>query len=145
VKAIIQRVKEARLYVENIYKGSIGKGIVVFIGIGKGDKEEKIEYLVRKILLLRIFEDENGKMNYSISDIKGEIMVVSQFTLYGDYRKGNRPDFTMAEDGKLAEEIYNKFLMKLKESNLKIVEGEFGKKMLVEIHNDGPCTLILEK
>jgi len=145
VKAIIQRVKEARLYVENIYKGSIGKGIVVFIGIGKGDKEEKIEYLVRKILLLRIFEDENGKMNYSISDIKGEIMVVSQFTLYGDCRKGNRPDFTMAEDGKLAEEIYNKFLMKLKESNLKIVEGEFGKKMLVEIHNDGPCTLILEK
>jgi len=145
MKAIIQRVKEARLYVENIYKGSIGKGIVVFIGIGKGDKEEKIEYLVRKILLLRIFEDENGKMNYSISDIKGEIMVVSQFTLYGDCRKGNRPDFTMAEDGKLAEEIYNKFLMKLKESNLKIVEGEFGKKMLVEIHNDGPCTLILEK
>jgi D-tyrosyl-tRNA(Tyr) deacylase len=145
MKAIIQRVKEARLYVENIYKGSIGKGIVVFIGIGKGDKEEKIEYLVRKILLLRIFEDENGKMNYSISDIKGEIMVVSQFTLYGDCRKGNRPDFTMAEDGKLAEEIYNKFLRKLKESNLKIVEGEFGKKMLVEIHNDGPCTLILEK
>jgi D-tyrosyl-tRNA(Tyr) deacylase len=145
MKAIIQRVKEARLYVENIYKGSIGKGIVVFIGIGKGDKEEKIEYLIRKILLLRIFEDENGKMNYSISDIKGEIMVVSQFTLYGDCRKGNRPDFTMAEDGKLAEEIYNKFLRKLKESNLKIVEGEFGKKMLVEIHNDGPCTLILEK
>jgi D-tyrosyl-tRNA(Tyr) deacylase len=145
MKTIIQRVKEARLYVENIYKGSIGKGIVVFIGIGKGDKEEKIEYLVRKILLLRIFEDENGKMNYSISDIKGEIMVVSQFTLYGDCRKGNRPDFTMAEDGKLAEEIYNKFLRKLKESNLKIVEGEFGKKMLVEIHNDGPCTLILEK
>jgi len=145
MKAMIQRVKEARLYVENIYKGSIGKGIVVFIGIGKGDKEEKIEYLIRKILLLRIFEDENGKMNYSISDIKGEIMVVSQFTLYGDCRKGNRPDFTMAEDGKLAEEIYNKFLRKLKESNLKIVEGEFGKKMLVEIHNDGPCTLILEK
>jgi D-tyrosyl-tRNA(Tyr) deacylase len=145
VKAILQRATEARLYVENIYKGSIGKGIVVFIGIGKGDKEEKIEYLVRKILLLRIFEDENGKMNYSISDIKGEIMVVSQFTLYGDCRKGNRPDFTMAEDGKLAEEIYNKFLKKLKESNLKIVEGEFGKKMLVEIHNDGPCTLILEK
>jgi D-tyrosyl-tRNA(Tyr) deacylase len=145
MKILIQRAKEARLYVENIYKGSIGKGIVVFIGIGKGDKEEKIEYLVRKILLLRIFEDENGKMNYSISDIKGEIMVVSQFTLYGDCRKGNRPDFTMAEDGKLAEEIYNKFLIKLKESNLKIVEGEFGKKMLVEIHNDGPCTLILEK
>jgi D-tyrosyl-tRNA(Tyr) deacylase len=145
MKILIQRAKEAKLYVENVYKGSIGKGIVVFVGIGKGDKEEKIEYLVRKILLLRIFEDENGKMNYSISDIKGEIMVVSQFTLYGDCRKGNRPDFTMAEDGKLAEEIYNKFLMKLKESNLKIVEGEFGKKMLVEIHNDGPCTLILEK
>jgi len=145
MKILIQRVKEAKLYVENVYKGSIGKGIVVFIGIGKGDKEEKIEYIVRKILSLRIFEDENGKMNYSISDIKGEIMVVSQFTLYGDCRKGNRPDFTMAEDGKLAEEIYNKFLKKLKESNLKIVEGEFGKKMLVEIHNDGPCTLILEK
>jgi D-tyrosyl-tRNA(Tyr) deacylase len=145
MKILIQRVKEAKLYVENVYKGSIGKGIVVFIGIGKGDKEEKIEYMVRKILSLRIFEDENGKMNYSVSDIKGEIMVVSQFTLYGDCRKGNRPDFTMAEDGKIAEGIYNKFLGKLKESNLKTVEGEFGKKMLVEIHNDGPCTLILEK
>jgi D-tyrosyl-tRNA(Tyr) deacylase len=145
MKAIIQRVKEAKLYVESVYKGSIKKGIVVFVGIGRGDNEEKIEYISRKILLLRIFEDEKGKMNYSISDIKGEIMVVSQFTLYGDCRKGNRPDFTMAEDGKLAEEIYNKFLEKIKESELKIVEGEFGKKMLVEIHNDGPCTLILEK
>jgi len=145
MKAIIQRVKEAKLYVESVYKGSIKKGIVVFVGIGRGDNEEKIEYISRKILLLRIFEDEKGKMNYSISDIKGEIMVVSQFTLYGDCRKGNRPDFTMAEDGKLAEEIYNKFLEKIKGSELKIVEGEFGKKMLVEIHNDGPCTLILEK
>jgi len=145
MKVVIQRVKEAKLYVENVYRGRIGKGIVIFIGIGKGDSEEKIEYIVRKILSLRIFEDEKEKMNYSVSDIKGEIMVVSQFTLYGDCRKGNRPDFTMAEKGEIAEVIYKKFLERIKEANLKIVEGEFGKKMLVEIHNDGPCTLILEK
>jgi len=145
MKVVIQRVKEAKLYVENVYRGRIGKGIVIFIGIGKGDTEEKIEYIVRKILSLRIFEDEKEKMNYSVSDIKGEIMVVSQFTLYGDCRKGNRPDFTMAEKGEIAEVIYKKFLERIKEANLKIVEGEFGKKMLVEIHNDGPCTLILEK
>ncbi len=145
MKVVIQRVKEAKLYVENVYRGRIGKGILIFIGIGKGDSEEKIEYIVRKILSLRIFEDEKEKMNYSVSDIKGEIMVVSQFTLYGDCRKGNRPDFTMAEKGEIAEVIYKKFLERIKEANLKIVEGEFGKKMLVEIHNDGPCTLILEK
>ncbi|MCM8804523.1 MAG: D-aminoacyl-tRNA deacylase [Candidatus Omnitrophica bacterium] len=145
MKLVIQRVKEAKLYVEDIFKGKIEKGIVVFVGIGRGDTEEKVDYFVKKILSLRIFEDENRKMNYSVSDINGELMIVPQFTLYGNCQNGNRPDFTMAEKGEIAEKIFNKFVEKIKTSYKKIVEGEFGKKMLVEINNDGPCTLILEK
>ncbi len=145
MKAIVQRVKKAKLYVEEVYKGEIKKGIVVFLGIGKGDTVDKIDYFVKKIPSLRIFEDENGKMNYSIFDIKGEIMVVSQFTLYGDCTRGNRPDFTMAEKSEVAKIIFEKFVEKIKNLDIKLVAGEFGKKMIVEIYNDGPCTLILEK
>lgn len=145
MKLVIQRVKEAKLYVEGIFKGKIGKGIVVFIGIGKGDTEEKIDYFVKKVLSLRIFEDENGKMNYSLSDIGGDLMIISQFTLYGNCQNGNRPDFVMAEKGEIAEKIFKKFVEKITNLYPKVVEGEFGKKMLVEIDNDGPCTLILEK
>ncbi|MCS7180146.1 MAG: D-aminoacyl-tRNA deacylase [bacterium] len=145
MKVVIQRVKKAKLFVEDIEKGEIGKGIVVLLGIGKGDTEDKIEYLIKKILSLRIFEDEKRKMNYSVSDIKGEVMIVSQFTLYGNCTNGNRPDFTMAEKGEIAEKIYNKFIEKIKNSSIKVIEGEFGKKMTVEIHNDGPCTIILEE
>lgn len=145
MKAVIQRVKEAKIFVEGNFKGKIGKGIVVFVGIGKGDTEQIAEYLAKKVLSLRIFEDENGKMNCSVLDISGEIMVVSQFTLYGDCRKGNRPDFTSAEKGEIAEKIFNFFVEKIKEVKTQVICGEFGKKMLVEIHNDGPCTIIMEK
>lgn len=145
MRLVIQRVKKAKLFVEDKEKGEIGKGLVVLVGIGKGDTEDKIDYIIKKILSLRIFEDENGKMNYSIIDTGGDLMIVSQFTLYGNCSGGNRPDFTMAEKGKIAEEFYNKFIEKIRNTNLKIVEGEFGKKMTVEIHNDGPCTIILEK
>ncbi len=145
MRAIVQRVKKARLYIEDALKGEIGKGIVVFLGIGRGDTEEKIDYFIRKIVSLRIFEDKNGKMNYSILDIGGEIIIVSQFTLYGDCKKGNRPDFTEAEKPEIAKVLFEKFTERLKNFNLKIVEGEFGKKMMVEIFNDGPCTFILEK
>lgn len=144
MKIVIQRVKEGKLYVENFFRGKIEKGFVVFVGIGKGDTEDKIEYFIKKILSLRIFEDENGKMNYSLKDVKGEIMVVPQFTLYGDCKKGNRPDFTMAEKGEIAKELFIKFVEKLKENNINVIDGEFGKKMLVEIHNDGPCTILME-
>lgn len=145
MKVLIQRVKKARLYINEIFKGEIGKGLVVFVGIKKNDTEDKIDYFVKKILSLRIFEDENRKMNYSVVEIKGEIMIVPQFTLYGDCLKGNRPDFTNAEEPKIARLFFEKFVEKMKKSNIKIVEGKFGAKMLVEIVNDGPCTLILEK
>ncbi|MCM8784678.1 MAG: D-aminoacyl-tRNA deacylase [Candidatus Omnitrophica bacterium] len=145
MRVVIQRVKKAKLFIEDKEKGKIGKGLVVFLGIGVGDDESKIDYIIKKILSLRIFEDENRKMNYSVVDIGGDLMVVSQFTLYGDCKRGNRPDFTQAEKGEIAEKIYNKFIEKIKKSDIKIVEGEFGKKMCVEIHNDGPCTIILEK
>ncbi|MFN4226827.1 MAG: D-aminoacyl-tRNA deacylase [Candidatus Ratteibacteria bacterium] len=145
MRAVIQRVKKAKLFIEDKEKGEIGKGLVVFLGIGIGDDESKIDYIIKKILSLRIFEDENGKMNYSVLDIGGDLMIVSQFTLYGDCRRGNRPDFTQAEKGEVAERIYDKFIEKIKESNIKIVEGEFGAKMCIEIYNDGPCTIILEK
>ncbi|MCM8818425.1 MAG: D-aminoacyl-tRNA deacylase [Candidatus Omnitrophica bacterium] len=127
------------------YKGEIGKGIVLLVGFGKGDVEDKLDYFEKKIISLRIFEDENGKMNNSILDINGEIMIVPQFTLYGDCSKGNRPDFTKAEKPEVAKILFEKFVDKFKIYNIKIVEGEFGEKMLVEIHNDGPCSLILEK
>ncbi|HOK55756.1 MAG TPA: D-aminoacyl-tRNA deacylase [bacterium] len=145
MRLVIQRVSKAKLFVEEKEKGEIEKGLVILLGIGKGDTEDKIDYVIKKILSLRIFEDENGKMNYSVSDICGDLMIVSQFTLYGDCTGGNRPDFTMAEKGEIAEKLYNKFIEKIKKSNVKIVEGEFGKKMTVEIHNDGPCTIILER
>ncbi|MGC8976767.1 MAG: D-aminoacyl-tRNA deacylase [Candidatus Ratteibacteria bacterium] len=145
MKIVIQRVKEAKLYIENEFKGKIGRGLVIFVGVKKGDDEEKIDYFIKKILSLRIFEDEDGKMNYSVSDINGEIMIISQFTLYGDCVKGNRPDFTNAEKKENAKKIFEKFVEKIKKSYEKIIIGDFGKKNLVEIHNDGPCTLILEK
>ena len=145
MRLVIQRVKKAKLFVEDKEKGETGKGIVVLLGIGKGDTEDKIDYIINKILSLRIFEDENGKMNYSLMDIGGDLMIVPQFTLYGNCTGGNRPDFTMAEKGEIAEKFYKKFVEKIRNKNLKSVEGEFGKKMTVEIHNDGPCTIILEK
>lgn len=145
MRALVQRVKKSKLYVNGLYKGEIEKGIVLLVGFGKGDTEDKLDYLAKKIVSLRIFEDENGRMNNSILDINGEIMVISQFTLYGDCSKGNRPDFTKAEKPEFAKNLFEKFLKKLKNYNLKIVEGEFGEKMIVEIHNDGPCSLVLEK
>lgn len=145
MKLVVQRVKKAVLYVERNLKGEIGKGIVVFVGVGKNDKEEDSIYLANKVYLLRIFEDNSGRMTYSLKQIDGEIMVVSQFTLYGSCRKGNRPDFTKAEKSEKAFFLYKKFLEELQKKDIKkIVSGEFGKKMLVEIQNDGPVTLIIE-
>ena len=145
MKVLVQRVKKAVLYVEGNLKGEIGRGMVVFVGVGKNDKEEDSIYLANKVYSLRIFEDSSGKMTYSLNQIDGEIMIVSQFTLYGDCRKGNRPDFTKAEKSQIAYSLYKKFLEEMEKKEIKkIVSGEFGKKMLVEIHNDGPVTLIIE-
>ncbi len=145
MKVVIQRVKKASVSYEDV-KEEISKGLVVFVGIGENDKEQDVEYIVRKVVNLRIFENELGKMDKSVIDINGEILVVSEFTLYGDCRKGNRPDFTSAAKPPFALEVYNSFVDKLKSliPKEKIKTGKFGAYMIVEIVNDGPVTIILE-
>jgi len=145
MKLVIQRVTSSSLYIEGSLISQIKKGLVVLIGISKSDSENVIDKLVKKLLNLRVFEDENSKMNYSILDIEGEILLVSQFTLYADTRKGNRPSFINAADPKNAEPLYNKFLEKLHillGDNLKT--GRFGANMQIELVNDGPITIIIE-
>ena len=145
MKLVIQRVTSSCLYIEGSLISQIKKGLVVLIGISKSDSENVIDNLVKKLLNLRIFEDENSKMNYSILDIEGEILLVSQFTLYADTRKGNRPSFINAADPKNAETLYNKFLEKLHiELGDNIKTGRFGANMQIELVNDGPVTIIVE-
>ena len=145
MKLVIQRVTSSSLYIEGSLISQIKQGLVVLIGISKSDSENVIDKLVKKLLNLRVFEDENSKMNYSILDIEGEILLVSQFTLYADTRKGNRPSFIDAADPKNAEHLYNKFLERL---NFilgdKLKTGKFGANMQVELVNDGPVTIIIE-
>ena len=145
MKLVIQRVTSSSLYIEGSLISQIKQGLVVLIGISKSDSENVIDKLVKKLLNLRVFEDENSKMNYSILDIEGEILLVSQFTLYADTRKGNRPSFINAADPKNAEPLYNKFLEKLHivlGDNIKT--GRFGANMQIELVNDGPVTIIVE-
>ena len=145
MKLVIQRVTSSSLYIEGSLISQIKQGLVVLIGISKSDSENVIDKLVKKLLNLRVFEDENSKMNYSILDIEGEILLVSQFTLYADTRRGNRPSFINAADPKNAEPLYNKFLEKLHivlGDNIKT--GRFGANMQIELVNDGPVTIIVE-
>lgn len=144
MRAVIQRVKSAEVYVDGNIRGEIGTGLLVFLGIGKGDNDDDISYFVKKIPELRIFEDEAGKFNLSLIDKKGEILVVSQFTLYGDCKKGRRPSFTEAEEPNIAKKLYDKFILKLNERGLKVQSGEFQAKMEVHLVNDGPVTLLLD-
>lgn len=144
MRAIIQRVTKSNLYIDNKLYSSINKGMLVLLAIKKNDECEDLEYIAKKTLGLRIFSDSEDKMNLSIKDIDGEIMIVSQFTLYGDARKGNRPSFTNSADPKKAEYFYEKFIDKIKE-NIKIVEtGVFGADMQIEFVNDGPVTIQLD-
>ncbi|MEW6096977.1 MAG: D-aminoacyl-tRNA deacylase [bacterium] len=144
MRACIQRVREANVTIDNKIVGKIDKGLVVLLGITHQDTQADVEYLVNKIVNLRIFEDESNKFNLSILDVDGQILIISQFTLYGDCRKGRRPDFTQAASQVLAKELYIKFIEMMKKTGIVVAEGEFGAKMLVDIHNDGPVTLILE-
>ena len=145
MRALLQRVSKASVTVEDKVISQIGKGLVVLLGIGPGDGEEQAMFLAEKIANLRIFEDEQGKTNLSVLDIKGEAIVVSQFTLYADSRKGRRPSFTDAALPDVAEPLVNQFVELLRKQSVPTQTGQFGAHMLVEIYNDGPVTIWLEK
>lgn len=144
MRAVIQRVSEGRVAVEGKTVGEIDKGLLVLLGVGEDDDEKDLEYMVDKVLGLRIFEDENGKMNLSVTDVNGEILVVSQFTLYGDVRKGKRPSFTLSAHPDIAEEYYEKFIYRLRERGIKTEHGVFGAHMDVSLINSGPVTILLD-
>lgn len=145
MKVIIQRVKSASVSIDSKIYSQIGQGLLVFLAIKFGDNEENIDYIVQKIINLRIFSDESDKMNLSIQDIKGEILLISQFTLYANCQKGNRPSFTEAEKPEVAENLYNKFIEKLKQSNIIVKTGQFRALMDISLINNGPVTIELEK
>lgn len=145
MRLLIQRVSKASVKVERECVGKINKGFLVFLGITHGDTKDNVDYLVNKLYNLRVFEDENEKMNLSIKDINGEILIVSQFTLYADTSHGNRPSFINAAKPDKANELYEYFIEKAKQKGLKIEAGIFGADMKVELLNDGPVTILLEK
>lgn len=144
MRVVIQRVKEARVEVNGETVGEIGKGFLLLLGVGRDDSEADVNYLVDKILGLRVFEDENGKMNLSIKETGGEVLVVSQFTLFGDCRKARRPSFDQAAPPELAENLYTRFVENLKEKGIRIDTGKFGEIMEVHLTNSGPLTLLLD-
>ncbi|MGZ3515191.1 MAG: D-aminoacyl-tRNA deacylase [Thermodesulfobacteriota bacterium] len=144
MRAVIQRVKSAHVCVDNRVTGSIERGLLLLLGVGKGDSESDISFLTSKIPELRIFEDESGKFNLSLKEIGGEMLVVSQFTLYADYRRGRRPSFTEAEEPNTAKHLYEKFILRLRDQGIKVQTGEFQAKMEVHLINDGPVTLLLD-
>lgn len=144
MRAVIQRVSRGDVVIDGQSKGRIGKGLVILIGVREGDTEEDARWLAEKCIHLRIFEDDQGKFNLSLRDVRGEILVVSQFTLYGDCRKGRRPSFTEAASPEVAEWLYNMFIQLLQQNGLKVESGVFGARMQVEIHNEGPVTLIVD-
>ena len=145
MKVIVQRVDNSKVEVDNKITGQIDKGFMLLVGFTKTDTINEIDWMVRKISNLRIFDDENGVMNLSIKDVHGSILSVSQFTLYGDARKGNRPSYINALGGEEATKLYDLFNEKLREENLKVETGIFGADMKVSLVNDGPVTIILEK
>ena len=143
MKTVVQRSKKSNVSIDNKVVGSIDSGLVALVGFTDGDTESDIDYMVRKIVNLRIFDDDNGIMNKSILDVGGSILSISQFTLYADTKKGNRPSYLKAMKGDMATKLYDKFNEKLRKY-VEVQTGVFGSDMLVSINNDGPITIIIE-
>lgn len=144
MRAVVQRVSQASVNVDNSDVGQINNGLLVLLGISNEDTDKDVDYILRKILGLRIFDDSEGIMNLSVKDIQGEILLVSQFTLYGDVRKGNRPSYIRAANSEISLPIYNSFIEKLKRENISFSTGEFGAEMTVSLKNEGPVTILLD-
>jgi len=144
VRAVVQRVSKGAVLVDNQTVGKIDKGIVILLGVGNGDDLEDAKYLAEKIVNLRIFDDDKGKMNLSLLDVNGEALVISQFTLYGDCRSGRRPSYSDSALPDVAKELYERFVELVKGYGIHVETGIFAAHMLVEIHNDGPVTLLVD-
>lgn len=144
MRVVLQRVKSARVLVDGEIKGEIGPGAVLLLGVTHGDTEADIRRLADKCMKLRIFEDEQGKMNLSCDQMGGGFLVVSQFTLYGDVSKGRRPSFTDAAEPAVAESLYESFVRYIREAGITVETGSFGQRMLVQIENDGPVTFVID-
>lgn len=145
MRIIVQRCKRAKVSVDEKVVGEISYGLMLLVGFTEGDNSNNIDYLVDKVINLRIFDDESGVMNKSLLDVKGSILSISQFTLYADTKKGRRPSYINALSGPLASKLYDEFNQKLKEQNIHVETGIFGADMQVDFINDGPITILLEK
>ena len=144
MRACLQRVSEARVTVDDEVTGAIGWGLVVLLGVGSGDGEEEVNWLAEKVVGLRVFEDDKGKMNRSLAEIGGAMLVVSQFTLYGDCRRGRRPSFSGAAPRELAERVYQAFVARVRAAGIEVATGVFREHMLVSLVNDGPVTIWID-
>jgi len=144
MRAVIQRVSRAKVTVDSEITGEVGLGLLVLLGVGTGDTKTDADYLADKIIGLRIFEDDGGKMNLSVVDVQGAILAVSQFTLYGDVRRGKRPSFDAAAPPQLARELYEYFVEKIRTAGLRCETGRFQEMMKVELVNEGPVTILLD-
>jgi D-tyrosyl-tRNA(Tyr) deacylase len=144
MRAVLQRVKEAKVIVDGATVGAIGQGVLILLGVGLEDAEGDCDYLVNKIIHLRIFPDEKGQMNLSLADVKGAVMVVSQFTLWADCRKGRRPSFSRAAPPDKAIRLYERFVRLVREKGFTVATGQFQAMMEVSLINDGPVTMILD-
>ena len=147
MRALVQRVSSGGVYISSDnYKAEIGKGLVILLGVTHEDGEDEVNFVADKCSNLRIFDDEDDKMNLSVKDVNGQVLVISQFTLYGDTRKGNRPSYTNAAKPEIADKLYNDFVIRISENigSEKVKTGKFGAMMEVKIINDGPVTLLVE-
>ena len=144
MRAVVQRVSQAEVRVENQVVGAIGVGYLVLVAFTSADGAEQLEYMAEKIINLRLFGDAEGKLNLALDDVNGELLIVSQFTLYGDVRKGRRPSYSDAAPAAVAEQLYEEFLMVLRRSGLTVAAGQFQAYMQVELVNDGPVTIIMD-